>query len=67
MHDKKLRNLAKTFGNLFIDLGKLSFGSLMLGTLLKGGVDLFQLFLFGAAVAMLLFATGILFIVIGEE
>jgi hypothetical protein len=44
MNGKKLRNLAKTFGNLFVDLGKLSFGSLMLGTLLKGGVDLLQLF-----------------------
>jgi hypothetical protein len=52
---------------LFVDLGKLSFGSLMLGTLLKGGVDLFQLFLFGAGLAMISFAVGIWFMSISEE
>jgi hypothetical protein len=67
MGNKKWRQLAKTIGNVFVDLGKLSFGSLMLGAILKGGLNLFQLFIFGAAVAMLLFAIGIWFILIGEE
>jgi hypothetical protein len=67
MNDKKWRILTKNFGNALVDLGKLSFGSLVLGSILKGGVDLFQLFLFGAAVAMLLFAIGIWFILMSED
>jgi hypothetical protein len=52
---------------VFVDLGKLAFGSLMLGSILKGEIGLFQIFVFGAAVAMVAFAVGIWFISMSEE
>ena len=48
-------------------MGKISFGSLMLGTILKGTIDLFQIFVFGAAATMAMFALGVLFVFIGKE
>jgi hypothetical protein len=40
--DKKNTNKVKTtIGNIFIDIGKLSFGGLMLGSILRGGFDPF--------------------------
>ena len=67
MSNKKWQHLSKTIGTVFVDLGKLAFGSLMLGSILKGKIGLFQIFVFGAGVAMLLFAVGIWFITMGEE
>jgi hypothetical protein len=67
MGNKQWNQLAKTIGNVFVDLGKLAFGSLMLGSILNGGIDLLQLFVFGAAVAMLLFVVGIWLIVLSRE
>jgi hypothetical protein len=67
MVNKKWNHLSATIGTLFIDMGKLSFGSLMLGSILKGDVDLFQLFIFGAATAMVLFAVGVWFVSMSKE
>jgi len=61
-------NKAKTtIGNIFVDLGKLSFGSLILGSVLRGGLDPFQTFMFGAAVAIIFFVIGIWFVAVGKE
>jgi hypothetical protein len=49
-----------TIGSLLLDLGKLAFGSLILGSVLRGGFDPFQTFLFGAGVVIVFFAIGIL-------
>jgi hypothetical protein len=67
MSSKKWQQVAKTFGNLFVDLGKLAFGSLMLGSILKGGIDPFQTFIFGTGIAVIAFAIGIWFISMSEE
>jgi hypothetical protein len=67
MGDKQWKRLSRTIGNVFVDLGKLAFGSLMLGSILKGEVDLFQLFIFGAGLAMISFTVGVWLISISEE
>jgi hypothetical protein len=67
MINKKWKQLSITIGNIFIDLGKLTFGSLMLGSILKGGTDLFQMFTFGAAITMVLFVAGVWFVTISGE
>ena len=61
------QRLSATIGKLLIDLGKLFFGSLMLGSILKGDVDLLQMFVFGAAAAMALFTIGVWFVSMSEE
>ena len=54
---------AKTaIGGILIDLGKLSFASLMLGSILRGGLDPVQTFISGTAVAGVFFIVGIRFI-----
>jgi hypothetical protein len=67
MSDKKWRVVTKNIGNVLVDLGKLSFGSLMLGSMLKGGLDPFHIFLFGAGLAMISFVVGLWFMSMGEE
>ena len=67
MSDKKWQRLAKAIGNAFFDLGKLAFGSLIFGSVLRGGLDPFQTFAFGAGTAILFLATGALFISMNEE
>ncbi len=67
MNRKKWKKLFATIGSLFIDLGKLAFGGLVLGSVLNRGIDLFIMFLFGAVVSVLLFIAGILFMVFCEE
>ena len=39
----------------------------MLGSILKGDVDLLQMFIFGAAAAMALFTIGVWFVSMSEE
>ena len=67
MSGKKWQHLSKTIGNVFVDLGKLAFGSLMLGSILKGGIDPFQTFAFGSGLTMIAFAAGIWLISISDE
>jgi len=67
MGSKNWKQVKTTIGNLFLDLGKLSFGSLILGSILRGGLDPFQTFLFGAAVAIVLFVVGIWIISTNKE
>jgi len=59
MGSKNWKQVWTTIGSLLLDLGKLSFGSLLLGSILRGGFDPFQTFLFGAGVAIVFFALGI--------
>jgi hypothetical protein len=50
-----------------VDLGKLAFGSLILGSILRGGFDPFQTFIVGVAAAIALFVLGVVFILKGRE
>jgi hypothetical protein len=63
---KNWKKLFATIGSLLIDLGKLAFGSLILGSVLNGGIDPFKVFVFGAVVTVLFSATGIFFILMSE-
>ena len=56
-----------TIGTISVDLGKLSFGSLILGSILRGGFDPFQTFFGGVASAIGLFVVGVVFILKGKE
>jgi hypothetical protein len=67
MGSKNWRQVKTTIGNLLLDLGKLAFGSLILGSILRGGLDPFQTFVFGIAIAILLFVIGILIIAYNKE
>gem|GEM_PF-2411267 len=67
MGRKNWKHVKTTIGNLFLDMGKLAFGSLILGSILRGGWDPFQTFIFGATVAILFFMIGILFIATNKE
>ena len=64
---KSWRKAKTAIGGIFIDLGKLSFGSLILGSILRGGLDPLQTFVFGTAVAVSLFAAGIWFVSADKE
>jgi hypothetical protein len=59
MGSKNWNQVRKTIGNIFVDLGKLSFGSLILGSVLRGGFDPFQTFIFGTILAIVLFIIGV--------
>ena len=61
------KHLFATIGTIFVDLGKLSFGSLILGSILRGGLDPLQTFIGGVAIAVVLFVTGVIFILKGKE
>jgi len=67
MSSKNWNKAKTTIGNIFVDLGKLSFGSLILGSVLRGGLDPFQTFMFGAAVAIIFFVIGIWFVAASKE
>ena len=67
MRDEKWNRVCTVMGGIFIDLGKLLFGSVVLGSVLNGGPEQLHIFLFGISSATLMFATGILFVSISEE
>ena len=67
MAKRNWKLIKSTIGNLFIDLGKLAFGSLILGSILRGGLDPFQTFVFGAAITIFLFVVGIWVISTNKE
>jgi len=64
---KKRNQTGKTIGTILVDLGKLSFGSLLLGSVLRGGFDPLQTFIMGAVLAIVLFAIGIVLITRSKE
>jgi hypothetical protein len=59
MEQKKAGEAQEHFGKLLIDLGKLAFASLVLGTALKGSADQVLLLLYGlvGSVSVLLFGS----------
>ena len=67
MSRKNWKQLNGTIGAIFIDLGKLSFGSLILGSVLRGGFDPLQTFVFGTAIAIVFFVAGVVIIATSKE
>jgi len=62
MGSKNWKPIGTTIGGLLLDLGKLSFGGLLLGSILRGGFDPLKTFLLGAALAIGFFVLGIVMI-----
>jgi len=56
-----------TIGAIMVDLGKLAFGSLILGSILHDGFDPFRTFIGGVAAAVVLFVAGVVAILKGKE
>jgi len=67
MGSKDWKHFDTTLGTILVDLGKLSFGSLILGSILRGGFDPFQTFIVGTASAITLFVVGVILILRGKE
>lgn len=67
MSSKDWSKFNKTVGTILVDLGKLAFGSLILGSLLRGGFDPLQTFIVGATSAMILFTVGVAMIIKEKE
>jgi len=67
MSVKNWKPIGTTIGTLLLDLGKLSFGGLLLGSILKGGLDPFNTFLLGGGLAIGFFIGGIIIIAINKE
>ena len=64
---EKVNRTGKIVGTILVDLGKLSFGSLLLGSVLRGGFDPLQTFIMGAVLAIILFVIGIVLITRSKE
>ena len=67
MGSKDWKNAKATIGNILVDLGKLTFGSLILGSVLTGGFNPFQTFLFGIAITVILFILGTILVIKSKE
>ena len=67
MEKKNWKHLFATIGTIAVDLGKLSFGGLILGSILRDGFDPFQTFIGGVAIAVVLFVAGVILILKGKE
>jgi hypothetical protein len=66
MESRNWKQIWTTISSLLLDLGKLSFGGLLLGSVLKGGFDPFQTFVFGAILTVGFFAIGILIYILNR-
>jgi hypothetical protein len=56
-----------TIGTIAVDLGKLAFGSLILGSILHGGFNPFRTFIVGVVIAIALFVAGVTLILKSKE
>ena len=64
---KKLNKLSRTFGSLLLDGAKLCFGSLVLGTVIRGEVPQSTLMMIGVAASATAAVLGLVFVTISEE
>ena len=65
-HDK-FNKFNQIFGKLALDITKLSFGSLVLGTILKGDLPQSTLLIFGIIVSIVGTIIGVTLLLISEE
>jgi hypothetical protein len=54
-----MKKVKETIGKICIDLGKLTFGSFILGSILKGDIERMYILAAGAVVALMFFLVGI--------
>jgi hypothetical protein len=64
---KKHSKFNQIFGKLALDITKLSFGSLVLGTILKGDLPQSTLLIFGIIVSIIGTIIGVTLLLISEE
>ena len=64
---KKFNKFNQIFGKLALDITKLSFGSLVLGTILKGDLPQATLLIFGISITIIGTIIGITLLLISEE
>jgi hypothetical protein len=67
MNKKKWHRFLEHFGKLLLDLAKLSFGSLVLGTIIKGEIEHSTLLLVGSFVSLAVAALGLSLVTVNEE
>jgi hypothetical protein len=67
MNRKKWLFLMETVGKMFFDLGKLVFGSLVLGVMIRGTIDQSKLFVGGLIATAGLLLGGLVLAVITKE
>jgi hypothetical protein len=64
---KKPSVVWENVGKAFFDMGKLVFGSVVLGALLRADANVVVLFLFGITATVLLFIGGAIILKLNEE
>jgi hypothetical protein len=64
---KKWLFAGESVGKMLFDLGKLVFGSLVLGTMLRGSIDQSRLFIGGVIATGLLLVIGLMLVIITKE
>ncbi|GHU06274.1 hypothetical protein FACS1894147_13020 [Spirochaetia bacterium] len=64
---RKLSKLGKAFGSLLLDGSKLCFGSLVLGSVIRGEIALSMLMSIGIVVSAVAAVLGLVFVTISED
>jgi hypothetical protein len=64
---KRLNKLAKVGGGLMLDFSKLCFGSLVLGTVIRGEIPQSTLMWIGVVISAVVAALGLTFITMSED
>jgi hypothetical protein len=67
MNKKRWLYIYESFGKWLVDLSKLGFGSLILGTIIKGDLPQFALLLAGGVFTLITAVLGFLLVSLGEE
>jgi hypothetical protein len=56
---KDRKKIIENFGKVLIDLGKLTFASFVLGSIIKGDIDRLYILIFGAVIALVFIFSGV--------
>jgi hypothetical protein len=56
-----MQKAKENIGKVCLDLGKLTFGSFVLGSIIKGEIDRMYILIAGSIVALVLITVGIIF------
>ncbi|MDR1788137.1 MAG: hypothetical protein LBR16_06780 [Treponema sp.] len=67
MKNGKWQTIAETFGKIFVDLGKLTFGSFVLGIILKGEIEKSIILAIGWTSTAVLILLGVLLITVSKK
>jgi hypothetical protein len=56
---KDRKKIIENLGKVLIDLGKLTFASFVLGSIIKGEIDRLYILIFGAVIALVFIFSGV--------